>query len=116
MHYVISVETRHTDSRGYPVTVQVALPKGTGLEQALAIAEQAFDLNKAITVGLMLFPSKGRMRLIDVYSGTWDSRAAYEDDYDTAPAGSLECRYAVYRKCATDLGWDVKTFDQWCNS
>lgn len=31
-------------------------------------------------------------------------------------AGSLRDRYNVYVQCATDLGWTVKTFDEWLNS
>lgn len=30
--------------------------------------------------------------------------------------GTLEDRYNIYVKCATDLGWKVKSFDEWLNS
>lgn len=29
---------------------------------------------------------------------------------------TLEDRYAIYVKAAEDLGWPVKTFDEWLNS
>ncbi|QHZ60126.1 hypothetical protein PJKIFABJ_00190 [Pseudomonas phage PE09] len=29
---------------------------------------------------------------------------------------SLRDRYDIYVRCATDLGWHVKTFDEWLNS
>ncbi len=29
---------------------------------------------------------------------------------------SLRDRYNVYVQCATDLGWPVKSFDEWLNS
>lgn len=29
---------------------------------------------------------------------------------------SLRDRYNVYVQCATDLGWPVKTYDEWLNS
>jgi len=29
---------------------------------------------------------------------------------------SLEDRYAIYVRCATDLGWQIKTFEEWLNS
>ncbi len=30
--------------------------------------------------------------------------------------GTLEERYAIYLACAKDLGWQIKTFDEWLNS
>jgi hypothetical protein len=29
---------------------------------------------------------------------------------------SLRDRYNVYVQCASDLGWPVKSFDEWLNS
>jgi hypothetical protein len=29
---------------------------------------------------------------------------------------SLKDKYEIYVKCATDLGWSIKTFDEWLNS
>lgn len=29
---------------------------------------------------------------------------------------SLRDRYEIYVRCATDLGWPVKTFEEWLNS
>lgn len=29
---------------------------------------------------------------------------------------SLKTRYEIYVRCATDLGWSVKSFDEWLNS
>lgn len=29
---------------------------------------------------------------------------------------TLEQRYAIYVQCAKDLGWPIKTFDEWLNS
>lgn len=29
---------------------------------------------------------------------------------------TLRDRYDIYVRCATDLGWPVKTFDEWLNS
>jgi hypothetical protein len=29
---------------------------------------------------------------------------------------SLRDRYDIYVQCATDLGWIVKSFDEWLNS
>jgi hypothetical protein len=29
---------------------------------------------------------------------------------------SLRDRYNVYVQCATDLGWPVKSYDEWLNS
>lgn len=29
---------------------------------------------------------------------------------------TLQERYAIYARCAGDLGWTVKTFDEWLNS
>jgi len=31
-------------------------------------------------------------------------------------SGSLDDRYQIYKTCAKDLGWNVKTYDQWLNS
>lgn len=30
--------------------------------------------------------------------------------------GSEQDRYDIYVQCATDLGWPIKTFDEWLNS
>jgi hypothetical protein len=29
---------------------------------------------------------------------------------------SLQDRYEIYVRCAKDLGWPIKTFDEWLNS
>lgn len=29
---------------------------------------------------------------------------------------TLRDRYEIYVRCAKDLGWPVKTFDEWLNS
>lgn len=29
---------------------------------------------------------------------------------------SLKDRYNIYVRCATDLGWQVKSFEEWLNS
>ena len=29
---------------------------------------------------------------------------------------TLKDRYEIYVRCATDLGWTVKSFDEWLNS
>lgn len=31
-------------------------------------------------------------------------------------AGTLEQRYEIYREQARQLGWQVKSFDEWLNS
>ena len=28
----------------------------------------------------------------------------------------LQAEYEIYVQCATDLGWPIKTFDEWLNS
>lgn len=28
----------------------------------------------------------------------------------------LKARYEIYVQCATDLGWPIKSFDEWLNS
>lgn len=30
--------------------------------------------------------------------------------------GTLRDRYEIYVQCAKDLGWPIKTFDEWLNS
>ena len=29
---------------------------------------------------------------------------------------TLKARYEIYVQCATDLGWVIKSFDEWLNS
>lgn len=29
---------------------------------------------------------------------------------------TLRDRYEIYVQCATDLGWPIKTFEEWLNS
>ena len=29
---------------------------------------------------------------------------------------TLQSRYAIYVACARDLGWPIKTFEEWLNS
>lgn len=29
---------------------------------------------------------------------------------------TLKMRYQIYVDCATDLGWTIKTFEEWLNS
>lgn len=31
-------------------------------------------------------------------------------------SGFNDDRYQIYKTCAKDLGWNVKTYDQWLNS
>jgi len=30
--------------------------------------------------------------------------------------GSLRDRYNIYLQCAKDLGWPVRSFEEWCDS
>ena len=30
--------------------------------------------------------------------------------------GASDDRYQIYKACAEDLGWKIKTYDQWLNS
>ena len=34
----------------------------------------------------------------------------------TKTRGTLEDEYEIYREQAEELGWDVKTFDEWLES
>ena len=37
-------------------------------------------------------------------------------EWQTRSRGRLEDEYEIYVKCAEDLGWEVKSFDEWLNS
>lgn len=116
MLYSISVETAHTDgATGMPVTVRVALPAGTKYKAAVALAERAYHDNRAVSVAVMLITGDRAGRIMDVFSGRWDSDYDLQQDDEPKP-GSLEGRYQVYVKCATELGWRIKSFDEWSRS
>lgn len=45
-----------------------------------------------------------------------DSRLIPYDDWQTQQRGTLNDEYQIYRAFAEDLGWPVKSFDDWLNS
>lgn len=39
-----------------------------------------------------------------------------EEFWETKARGTLEDEYDIYKSCAEDLGWDVKTYEEWLAS
>ena len=37
-------------------------------------------------------------------------------NWQTQQRGNLESEYEIYKSCAEDLGWVVKSFDDWLKS
>jgi hypothetical protein len=36
--------------------------------------------------------------------------------WQTQTRGSNDQEYEIYRACAQDMGWKIKTYDEWLNS
>lgn len=39
-----------------------------------------------------------------------------QTDHQTQPRGQLADEYEIYKTCAEQMGWEVKSFDEWLNS
>lgn len=38
------------------------------------------------------------------------------DMWQTQARGDNDSEYKIYKACATDMGWTVKTYQEWLNS
>ena len=45
-----------------------------------------------------------------------DDKLITNDIWQTQSRGTNDNEYQIYRKCAEDLGWIVKTYDEWLAS
>lgn len=61
--------------------------------------------------------SEGSVPLNNSWVHSILSKALEDDSKPLEGSGeSLDDRYQIYKTCANDLGWNVKTYDQWLNS
>ena len=53
-----------------------------------------------------------------ITSKTYESIDSLEvlDTWQTKARGTNEQEYEIYRSCAKDLGWEIKTFEEWLNT
>lgn len=40
----------------------------------------------------------------------------YYSPWQTKTRGGNDAEYQIYVECATDLGWPIKTYDEWVSS
>ena len=40
----------------------------------------------------------------------------YSQDWQTKARGTNSQEYEIYKSCAEDLGWQVKTYEEWIGS